>query len=76
MEDKSERAYSFIKVRRGSVNQRPEKESREEKKGEESEGEVGLIHPCPGALGQLRLMMVLFPPSNAPSWPHRNERKA
>ena len=37
----SERAYSFIKVRRGSVNQRPEKEQGGEKNGEESEGEVG-----------------------------------
>lgn len=41
MEGQSEgRAYSFIKVRRGSVNQRPEGQGGE-KKGEESEGEVG-----------------------------------
>lgn len=34
------------------------------------------IHSYPGALGQLRPMVVLFHPSKAPLWPRRNERKA
>lgn len=49
----SERAYSFIKVRKGNVNQGPEKEQGGEKKGEESEGEVGPSTHVPGPWGSL-----------------------